>query len=491
MYMDFSKLSKYSFFAFLFLLPFQTVLLLREPLIGGEKWQYGTIGVYFTDVLLVLSLSFVIYDWVRRHRVFSIKYYVSSIMYRGNPKYIIHNTRYKILAVFLCWSIFSIFWASDTALATYTAVKLLLAVGAFFFARSLDDAERGKAVKVLLVAAVLQSMLAIGQFLYQASPVSTLLGMSAHEAWQAGSSVLKLEGERWLRAYGSFPHPNMLGGFLATVLVAGIAYYVSSITHGENTKYIIRNTRYNLAYHLSTILILLALLLTFSRAAWLGAALGVGMIVFFQKSRIINHKSKIIFGVLGIGMLVFVFVLRDQIFPRFDPDVIAREGSVSERVVSLADAKTLITAHPLIGVGAGNFTAAVMKGEKVGGKGETGSETLRPVWSIQPAHNVFVLVFAELGAVGFLLFVRFFLSVIASAAKQSDNKNADLRFTIDEKASRTSLLQSKIFNQKSAILFALLPSLFLDHFLWSSHFGLLFFFLLAGLSARGCRVWTE
>ncbi len=42
---------------FFFLLPLQTVYLLREPMIGGEKWQYGTLGIYVTDILLVLILG--------------------------------------------------------------------------------------------------------------------------------------------------------------------------------------------------------------------------------------------------------------------------------------------------------------------------------------------------------------------------------------------------------------------------------------------------
>ena len=125
-----------------------------------------------------------------------------------------------------------------------------------------------------------------------------------------------------------------------------------------------------------------------------------------------------VFGVLlavGMATAVFVFVLRDQVFPRFDMATIEREGSVSERMVSLEDAKTLIAGHPLLGVGAGNFTKAVME-----------NEPTRPVWSVQPAHNVFALVWAELGAVGVSLFLLFLFSVIASVVKQSRNQEKSL-----------------------------------------------------------------
>jgi O-antigen ligase len=117
---------------------------------------------------------------------------------------------------------------------------------------------------------------------------------------------------------------------------------------------------------------------------------------------------------------------------------------VSERVASLQDAKALIAEQPIIGVGAGNFTAEIMQ-----------LQPERPVWSIQPAHNVFMLVWSELGLIGLILFGLFLFQVVTQS-----NKNV-------------------IFG---IALLALVPSLFFDHWLWTSHFGLLFLFLLLGLS---------
>jgi O-antigen ligase len=527
--MDSRKLSKNAFFAFLFLFPFQTVLLLREPMIGGEKWQYGTIGLYGTDILLLIAIFFFVIAsrfWEKiedlRLTIFESEDWVSRLFILKS-KIILHKS-FAALALLLLWSGLSILWAPDQVLAGYFFVKLLLGVGAFFLARSLDDGGMRTVVKVLLAAVVIQAVLGIGQFLAQSTFSSSLLGMSAHESWQAGTSVLKNESGRWLRAYGSFPHPNMLGGFLATILVAGISYLVSSIAYKENTKYIIRNTRYRLLmYHASLILILLGLILTFSRTAWLGAILGIAVLLVMvyreggkngngenAKKIIADQKSMgyIILRpwnyvplfrwvlVLGLAVVVFVFVLRDQVFPRFDAATIGREGSVSERIQSLADAKGLIAAHPFLGVGAGNFTAAVR------GQVHFSSEENmylppsrpekvldpfigRPVWTIQPAHNVFVLIFAELGAVGLFLFAGFLLSVLMMSFRwlwQFGGRMQDVGCRMS--ASEEDL--SCIIYHASFILalFALLPSLFLDHWLWSSHFGLFLFFLLAGLVAR-------
>ena len=147
-------------------------------------------------------------------------------------------------------------------------------------------------------------------------------------------------------------------------------------------------------------------------------------------------------------------MLHETVFPRFDTAVIAAEGSVSERVQSLWDAERVIgEGNILLGTGVGNFTAEMMR-----------LQPDRPVWSIQPAHNVFVLIFAELGLVGFVWFVLFLVVGIKTwiPGQARDDKNI-------------------VF---FAALATLLPSLLLDHWLWTSHFGLFFLFILLGLAAR-------
>lgn len=441
----FRTIFHYGFLSFLFFLPFQTMLLLREPFVGGVKWEYGVVAVYGIDLLLVCILFLISTSWL-----WSIKYKVLSIKY-GEPE--------MILALFLLWAGVSVFWASDHALASYFFVKLLLAVGVFFLAKSWTNLDMKKVVFVLLVAGVLQSGIGIAQFLSQQSISSSILGMSAHDASVAGSSVLKIDAGRFLRAYGTFPHPNVLGGFLGAVLVMGIMYYVSSIKYERSWRCITE-----IVVILSGVLVIfLGLILTFSRVAWLGVLLGLivtGFSVFLGESQWAQRRFLKILFALGMAGVVFGAVLHEQIFPRFDTATIEREGSVSERITSLRDAQKLITAHSLIGVGAGNFTAEIIrKGEK-GLMGEMGNEGGRPVWSVQPAHNVFLLIWSELGIIGLALFFGF------------------LVFSI------FPILKSSIINHQSTILIVIIPSLFLDHWLWSSHFGLIFLFLLLGLASR-------
>jgi O-antigen ligase len=425
---------KYFFFVFLFLLPLQTVYLLREVFVGGEKWQYGSILVYASDFALLFSII--------------------ALVFSSWREWMLQITNYKLqitsLILLVLWAGLSILWAPDQALAGYFFVKLLLAAGVFFLARSLDDDDVKIALRVLMVGAVLQSLLGTWQFLSQSTFASTLLGMSAHEVWQAGTSVLKNDTGRWLRAYGTFSHPNMLGGFLADVFVLCVSYYVLRI---EELK---KNQR--VAFLVGIVSIFLGLLLTFSRSAWLGAVLGIfTYIVFRIKYHVWGKWDTRIFLTLAIAAVVFAGVLHETVFSRFDGTVIENEGSVSERVQSLEDAKVAIgEGNMLLGTGVGNFTAQMMA-----------LQPERPVWTIQPAHNVFILVFAELGLIGLVLFSGFIVFLLVPILKSLSVRQA-----------------GKIVNQKSAILVTLLPILLLDHYLWTSHFGLFFLFLFLGLASR-------
>ena len=454
----------------MFLLPFQTVYFLREPVIGGEKWQYGTLGIYATDILLVLILGWygVRYFVRRRSRqgtggrkhqlvrltgtqkqlflmpfaseqiakkkfVFTFQYSLDSFLLKSST----------LFSGFIFWAGLSILWAPDRVLAGYFFVKLLLAAGVFFLSRSFGKRETGLIITVLFTGAVLVSVLGIGQFLSQSTFTSSWLGMSGQEAWQAGTSVLKNESGRWLRAYGTFPHPNMLGGYLGVVLVLGIGYLTQSAL----------SIKKRLFFEGGSIIVLLGLLLTFSRTAWLGILLGITLVGFhvWRGGQLRVRKRFLqVFFMLGLAGFVFGSVLWEQIFPRFDTVTVEREGSVSERITAFRDAWMLIGKYPLIGVGAGNFTAQLMK-ENPG----------RPIWEIQPAHDVLLLIWVELGVIGLALFVGSVVSFVSS--------------------------KSLFFSPQSIGLVALLPSFFWDHWLWTSHFGILFFAFLFGYAMKPSR----
>ncbi len=449
---------RHGFLLLLLFLPLQTVYLLREPIIGGEKWQYGTIGIYATDILLMLILGWYgVRYFVRRRtrsnfegrkRSFSLLFarkQMASEKAVFTPRLFLKSFLCPtyIWSAFFLWTGLSIFWAPDRVLAGYFFMKLLLVGGVFSLIRSFGKRETGLIITVLFTGAVLESVFGIGQFLSQSTFVSSWLGMSGHEAWQAGTSVLKNESGRWLRAYGTFPHPNMLGGYLGVVLVLGMVHLTQSVL----------SMKERLLFGGGSIIVLLGLILTFSRTAWLGIVFGIVLVGFctWRESEFQSRRRFLEAGfVLGLTGLIFGFILQEQVFPRFDTATIGREGSVSARVISFQDTWTLIRQHPFIGTGAGNSTAQLMK-----------ENPDRPIWGIQPAHNVPLLIWSELGLIGLLLSVGFVVSL--------------------------SFSKSTLFGPQFAGLIVLFPSLLSDHWLWTSHFGLLLFAFLLGYVSRPPR----
>jgi O-antigen ligase len=437
---------------FILFLPLQTVYLLHEPIIGGEKWQYGTIGIYATDIVLILLL--LLYGrilFLRRTSQWFRRFFT------------VVSCSQSFLVLMLClWVGLLVFWAPDKMLALYFFVKFLLAGGVFFVARSLNQYEISRVIILLFGMAVCESLLGIGQFLSQSTFASTWLGMSGHEVWQAGTSVLKNDTGRWLRAYGTFPHPNMLGGYLGAVLVLGIGQTFLGLSEKKERVFLL----------IGGVIILLGLLITFSRLAWFGTVLGLLTLVVLCFWYVFTKRSAPyagdiprahtfflgMMGALGIAAIVFVGVLHETVFPRFDGEIITHEGSASERMQSFRDARELMSQENIwFGVGGGNFTTAVKA-----------SNPERPIWSIQPAHNVPVLIFVELGIVGGILFFWLLLKTVWGS-------------------SIAILKMSKLFRKQLLFMLAfavLLPGFLLDHWLWSSHFGVFFGMFLLGCASQ-------
>jgi O-antigen ligase len=418
------RLLKNSVASLLFLLPFNAVWILREPMIGGEKWQYGTIAVHVAEPLLVCMIFFAL---IRS---------ASSFVKDGG---FFSRSSSVVALVFFAWAGTSVLWAPDRVLATYSLFGLLLSVGGFLLVRSAVRTGAGTTMMdALILSALIQSMIGISQFLLQDSGSVPMIGFGSHEAWQAGTSVLKTVSYRFLRAYGTFPHPNIYGWFLSVSLFV-LVYRAMSVSSGLRRRLLV----------IALPVMSLGLLVSFSRSAWAGLVLGL---VFLSVSGFRSAKSgagKRIASVLAATILlsatVFAVLLRDAFFPRFDAGTVSVEGSVTDRIATYRDSLAIFREHPVTGIGIGNSTAGILR-----------SDPNRPVWSVQPAHDVPLLVLSELGVPGLVLFLAL-LVIIAASARSVQRA----RVTI-------------------GLLLVSLPSFLFDHFLWDSRSGLLLAAMILG-----------
>jgi O-antigen ligase len=441
-----SKIRDHIFFLFLFLLPFQTVYFLREPSIDGEKWQYGTIGLYLSSIVLAIAI---VLGAISETNVFRRKSVADRLkdLWRARKSDI-------FLLLLVLWSGLSIVWSKDANLASFTFIKILLVADSFVMVRNMmRRGTSNRIITILFFGAALQAVIGIGQFLTQETFSSTLLGTSVHESWQAGSSVLKIGIGRFLRAYGTFPHPNVFGLFLAGSLIMAIPVIAARLTDRRLTRK--RVTVMEIAAIAAIPTIVFGIGVSYSRLAWVSLLLGLIMIAVrtykYSKAKADSswrYPTALIVTTI-VSAAIFSVIQSDTVFPRFDRGALEREGSVVDRMSTYADAAKLIKKHPLLGVGAGNYTAELIR-----------TNPNRPIWAVQPAHDVPLLVIAELGLIGLVLSFLFAVTYLIAIF---DTKNAQAY---------------------AGALFVLIPSLLLDHFLWTSNFGLLFLFVLLGISAE-------
>lgn len=236
---------------------------------------------------------------------------------------------------------------------------------------------------VFIAAACLQAVVALLQVAVQEVSPSTLLGVAWHVPWDGPASVVEWTGGRLLRAYGTLPHPNVLGGFLAVGWVLALTA--------------VRQGRGRYAYSVAAALCAMGLVLTFSRSAWIAAAVGASVILVSAVSSprlLLAMTTRFIVAVIPALVIVLLFL------PFTTTRLVAsgrlESRSIQERVSTLADGRALAFQHPILGVGAGFSTTALWLSGALP----------------EPPHAVPLVVFLELGMVGFLLFVWAMIGVV-------------------------------------------------------------------------------
>lgn len=195
-----------------------------------------------------------------------------------------------------------------------------------------------------------------------------------------GVAQLSVLGQGFLRAYGTFSHPNSLAGFILISLLLWNRYQ-----------------NFQLKRILGWVVVwcgVLGIILAGSRAVWL-----MGILLIFQSInssianfKEINFKKMLGIGLVGIGAIVLVLTMINENYRIVDfLGGWDTEGVVKRMSLNLAGVK-MIRDNPLFGVGAGNFLVRLPEYQKN-----------NSFFWLQPAHNVPLLVLSEIGIVGLII----------------------------------------------------------------------------------------
>jgi O-antigen ligase len=217
-------------------------------------------------------------------------------------------------------------------------------------------------------------------------------------------------------------------------------------------------------------LALTTLLLTFSRAAWLGTLFGgliLASLLWLAHRRgtwSLSRSSVALLGAVSLGVaLIFVLLHWPLLQPRLG---LTSQGveirSVDDRQMQVGSALTLIQMRPALGVGLGNYPVALYR---------LAPETVSEYPVYQPVYNVLLLSAAELGLGGGILWVTLVLAPWLALW-----------------ARRRTLRISSWWAGLSGALAGLTLVSVLDFYPWSSHQGTLLLWIIWGLWARE---WTH
>ncbi len=437
-----TKTIEYLFYLFIFLLPWQTRLIWHEATINGFTWEYGRFSLYGTELMLWVVLVLYLFWLIKSKRLASLKLTYFFRRFRQSDAIL-----YWLVVLFLVLSGLSIGWALDGQLAYYGWIRLLEG-GALFSLLVTFNFELRQLAVVWVGSAAVQSVFAIWQFFNQYVFGNKWLGLAWQFPTQGGSIILQTDTERWLRAYGSLSHPNILGGFLVIALL--FLLYLAFLAKDRSQRIFVL---------VSLLVITPALFFSFSRSAWVAllvVLIGLAFWLNRHKQLLLNKTFYKIFLLLMLMVVILGWNLTDPLVTRILGQEPLEVSSINLRLTFTQQAWGLIQLHPWLGTGIGNYTLGVYQY----------INNSWPGYYYQPVHNIYLLIMAELGISGAVVFGVVTLLLFNLLIKQ-----------------KPSLEKTVVF---FSLLAVLVISLF-DHYFWSFYSGIIIFWVIFGLNFRQLR----
>ncbi len=359
-----SRVRTWCAYATLFALPLQARLFWQGPSLGGFPWEQARLSIYLSWILIAVSVML---------RVSAL---ISSDKKEG-PLF----ARMTILP----WSWLLLFLVSIHTLSVRATIQSLgewMMLGVLLWSIS-DLFLSSRRIGFTYGAALVPSLvLGVIQFLTQSVVAMKWFGVAAQLPSTLGVSVIEAHGERFLRVYGMFPHPNIFAGWLAILFVLLLWLFVSGIIRWQRIMILILSV-----YTLSV------LFLTFSRtailAAFIGALLTVLSGAWRRRWHTISRAERFVSVLFFLSVSAFVFFsLRGLWFVRAIPQTRLEGVSVNERVQGIEDGIRIFQQYPLLGTGPGAELLAI--------------QTLHPAQMVPPVppHVIWLIILNELGVIG-------------------------------------------------------------------------------------------
>ena len=422
------KISQWLSIALCLLLPWSTRWIIKAGNLGGEFWEYGTISLYASDILLVIA---VIVSGVARRSV-KTKVFSKQDRFYG----------WWLAGLWLISGVSLLVNAVQLDLVWFGLARLIIWSAGWWLLITWQNWPVRRWISYILIGLSISAVLGLSQFVSQTALPNKWLGLAEHRPGDLGVAVIEATNYtgqvtgRWLRAYGSFDQPNILGALMAVAILLALVSW--------------RRVTSNLARVFLVVAVGLwswAMLASWSRAAWIAVFLGWLMALglsFFGQRR--YRKFLIVFlAAIIVWSICWLWPFRDLGYSRLAGQARLEQKSLVERQDGYRQAWPLIKQNPWLGVGLNNYTGVLSQK----------SATIGPAWLYQPVHNSIVLIVSEIGWLGFGWLFGGLLILLAQFKKQRDD----------------------LWPVAVGVIWLML----LDHWWWSLHSGLVWSWLLLAI----------
>ncbi|MDO8551458.1 MAG: O-antigen ligase family protein [bacterium] len=361
--------------------------------IFGLKIDYLSPTLYLTDVYILCLFFF----WFFEER----KSFASGFLKVINTKF---------LLIFFIYLFINSALASNPEAAFYKLLKIseFTLLGVYIvrnYFTIFTFAALGFSVSIIG-----QFLLALLQIFKQGSIGGPfwLLGERTFNAGTPGISLADINGEMFLRPYGTFSHPNSLAGFVLVSLLLLVVL-------GNKLPVLFKRTVF-----LSGITLIV---LSFSRSVWLTFFVVLTAFIPVTLAHLKSRRNLLIYSVLIYLPLFALFFWRVNLALGSQP--------VEERILLSKASLAMLTSSPFFGVGLNNFIVNLPNHWNLGN-----------VYFLQPVHNLFLLVASETGLLGLFFFLTLIIGIFMRYQSKKFRSKESFVFVV----SFVSILFSGLFD---------------------------------------------
>jgi O-antigen ligase len=294
-------------------------------------------------------------------------------------------------ALFLGIALLSMTGATSLEASVKEFTKWFEMLAVYVYAvNNLDQAKAKRVLAFTFLAGISQAAIGIYQFLFRAGPEG-----------------FELFG-RFMRAYGTFEQPNPYAGYLALIIPVALGVvsgFKVKVQGSIRTQ--LSTVNFELLALLALVSMLAAVVMSWSRGAWLGV--GAGLIVTIS----VPSRRAFIGSIIAAFVLTFAILLSSinvippaiaerfagitDYFGVFDVRGVKVDDAnyaIVERMAHWQSAAMMWAENPALGVGIGNYAAAYPRYSL-------------PRWddALGHAHNYYLNIAAETGTMGLLAYL--------------------------------------------------------------------------------------